>query len=122
MLVMKVPVVDQSRQKAEAGEILGAHREPCDVADVTRGGIFRVPIARDLHRVRFRDYGIEDRLVRQMRGKGAVVRGGDQVELSLADRAIQNGRQVFRPNGALGARTLAIERRPNPRCPQSSRR
>ena len=42
--------------------------------NVPNTAVARVPIARDLNRVVFADHGIEDRLLRQARRKGAVAR------------------------------------------------
>ena len=63
--------------------------ESQDVADEAGSFVFGVPVARDLFSLGAVQHGIEDGLVRESRRKCAEVGGGNEVELALADGAVE---------------------------------
>ncbi len=49
----------------------------------------RIPITRDLHGLRFREHGIENRLFRKSRRKRAKLQRFDQIEFASTNRTIE---------------------------------
>jgi len=85
---------------------LGPNAKPKDVAGPTRRLVIRVPVSSDLRRVLLIRHRIEERLLRQARGKPLESRRLDQLVFELPNRPVQDC-QIHRikntKSGAIGA-------------------
>ena len=78
----------------EESHEVGIDVEVGDVPCESRGGIERIPFARNLLRVLEVEHRIEDRLLRQARGKGSRVAVEDQIQLEEPDGPVERAPRI----------------------------